>query len=95
MAGVRLELSRFCCSQGLGACSEPAWLHRMYPYWVTSSMVDGAGEACRRGQAVDWNAVRQSQLANVEHCKAAGESGSSHNFGGGSSAGGGGIGGSW
>lgn len=73
-------------------------MYRMYPWYVTTNMVNHASDMARRGEAFNFEAVRQEQMAQIarERHMHQGQYGSgSVGFGGGSSTGGGGVGGSW
>ena len=73
-------------------------LCRLYPWYITSDMVNHASDMNRQGQTFDFESVRQEQLAQQaqERHMHQGQFGSgSVGFGGGSSGGGGGAGGSW
>ncbi len=61
-------------------------------------MVSHASDVARRGQALDFEAVHQQQMAHAardRHMHQGQWGGGSVGFGGGSSTGGGGVGGSW
>lgn len=73
-------------------------LQRMYPWYLTDSMIwQWTREAQERG-TFDWAGTREFELqdpaAAAQH-EAQGSTGFSASFGGGSSLGGGGGGGSW
>lgn len=73
-------------------------LQRMYPWYLTDSMIWGWTREARERGTFDWAQTREFQLrdpAAVAQHEASGASGFGASFGGGSSLGGGGGGGSW
>lgn len=69
----------------------------MFPQVVTGDVMDRWGQQVRRGEPLNWTAVRAAELARErqqEHASS-GAWGASSSFGGGTSSGGGGASGSW
>ena len=70
----------------------------MYPWYVTTNMVTHASDMAHRGEAFNFEAVHQEQMAQLareRHMQQGQYGGGSVSFGGGSSSGGAGAGGSW
>lgn len=72
-------------------------VRRMFPQVVTGDVMNTWERQVRRGESLNWAAVRAAELSmdrRQQHASS-GAWGASTGFGGGSSAGGGGASGSW
>ena len=70
---------------------------RMFPQVVTGDVMSSWERQVRRGEPLNWAAVRAAELSyeRQQHHASSGAWGASTSFGGGNSTGGGGASGSW